>query len=239
MARRFDGLGHGYDGTTRQTDDGLDWTGTVHLNHDRLDDPTGWKKPRRVFVDSMSDLFHPAVPDRFLDKVFATMLAASHHIYQILTKRPKRAVDYLDGDTAKLTTRWKRSAKAELGEPINPTVPPEHIWLGTSVEDSSVLQRLESLREARVSVKFVSFEPLIGPVDDELDLDGIDWVIVGGESGPYARKMEADWVRDIRDKCTSMDVPFFFKQWGDCQENQRKERLVDGEEWSELPYDNS
>lgn len=235
MARRFDGLGHGYDGTTRPTDDGLDWTGTVHLNHERLTNPIGWKNPRRVFVDSMSDLFHPAVPDRFLDKVFAAMVAASHHVYQILTKRPKRAVKYLNEDTEKLATRWKSAAKAELADSINPKVPPEHVWLGTSVEDSSVLERLEILQDARASVKFVSFEPLIGPVDN-LDLDGVDWVIVGGESGPNSREMKADWVREIRDECVSADVPFFFKQWGDIQKNQKKGRQVDGQEWNELPY---
>ncbi len=160
----------------------------------RLDQPARWKKPRKIFVNSMSDLFHKDVDRKFIDKVFDTMEAEDRHIYQILTKRSSLMKNYL----------LHRYAKQNA---------PDHIWCGVSVEDRAASTRIHHLRAAPVSVRFLSIEPLLGPVGD-IDLAGISWVIVGGESGPHARPMEPKWVYDIRDLCARKQVHFFFKQWG-------------------------
>ena len=182
----------------------------VSLHHDALDLPLRWRKPRAIFVNSMSDLFHPDVPRSFIRAVFATMERADWHRYQALTKRPERAVE------------------------LNDSLPwPPQVWLGVSVENAAYAHRIDLLRQTDAAVKFLSLEPLLGPLPG-LDLTGIDWVIAGGESGPGARPMPADWVRDIRDQCASAGVPFHFKQWGGVFK-KRNGRLLDGREWNGMP----
>jgi protein gp37 len=184
------------------------------LRPERITQPLSWKRPRMVFVNSMSDLFHKNVPRHFIDEVFDTMEKGNWHTFQILTKRSSRMRDYLNS----------RYADYE---------PPRHIWLGVSVEDSRGASRINHLRAARASVRFLSVEPLIGPVG-EVDLKDIHWVIAGGESGPNARPMHIDWAREIRDACRNQEVPFFFKQWGGFRPKSGG-RTLDGREWSEYP----
>ncbi len=204
FAERFRGvIGHPYE-------HGFD----LQLRDDRLGQPLRWRRPRRVFVNSMSDLFHKEVPWDFVDRVFRVMEQADWHMFQVLTKRSSLMRNYL-------LSRYRSS------------VVPSHIWCGVSVEDSSALVRVKHLQEAPVSVKFLSLEPLLGPLD-QLDLAGISWVIVGGESGPGARPVEADWVCDVRDLCAVSDVPFFFKQWGGLRPKSGG-RLLDGVEHNGLP----
>ncbi|MDG6912788.1 MAG: phage Gp37/Gp68 family protein [Nitrososphaerota archaeon] len=182
----------------------------VRLWPNRLTLPLTWKEPRRVFVNSMSDLFHEEVPDEFIHRVFGTMVRAKQHSFQILTKRAIRMAR------------------------IAPFLPYSgNIWQGVSVEDSRVAWRIDELRKVPSSVRFLSLEPLIGPLRD-LDLAGIHWVIVGGESGPGARPMKAEWVREIRDKCRIQSVPFFFKQWGGVFKH-RTGRTLDGRTWDDFP----
>ena len=182
----------------------------VTLHDDVVKLPFNWKTPRFVFVDSMSDLFHEDIPLDFIKNVFSTMNKANHHIYQILTKRSERMLE--------LST--------ELDWPSN-------IWLGVSVENNDYAYRINHLRKTNAMTKFISFEPLIGPIT-ELDINGIDWVIVGGESGPGARPIIKEWVEQIRDKCTEEDIPFFFKQWGGTIK-KRTGRKLDGRTWEEMP----
>jgi protein gp37 len=184
------------------------------LRHDRVAQPLQWRRPRRVFVNSMGDLFHKEVPWRFVDSVFETMEAAHWHTFQVLTKRSSLMVQYLS----------KRYGDC---------LAPAHIWLGVSVEDAKNAIRLAHLRAARASVKFVSFEPLLGSVG-KLDLTGIDWAIVGGESGPGARPMAEEWALEIRDQCHASGVAFFFKQWGGIRPKAGG-RLLGGEEWNQYP----
>ena len=167
-----------------------------------------------IFVNSMSDLFHKDVPDDFIDRVFDTMEAADHHIYQLLTKRSSLMRNYL---------RRRYADRA----------PPPHIWFGASVENAAGRSRIEHLRESPAAVRFLSVEPLIGPVG-EVDLHGIHWVIAGGESGPGARPMHIEWAREIRDRCAAQGVPFFFKQWGGIRPKSGG-RDLDGREWNEFP----
>lgn len=175
-----------------------DWTGEVRTLPDRLDTPLRWRKPRRVFVDSMSDLFHPDVPMEFIQRVFTTMTLAHQHTFQVLTKRSKDMANVLNHEDF-----WYGIAEE----------PPDNIWVGTSIESDHYSWRAHHLRRAEVAVRFLSLEPLLGPLPS-LDLTDIDWVIVGGESGPGARPMHPQWVRDIRDRCVAAGIPFFFKQWG-------------------------
>lgn len=186
----------------------------LKLRPERIAQPLSWLKSRMIFVNSMSDLFHKEVPIEFVDKVFGTMEAANWHIFQILTKRSSLMRDYLR----------RRYADA---------APPPHIWLGVSVEDRTARTRVDQLRASPAAVRFLSIEPLIGPVGP-LDLEGIHWVIAGGESGPQARPMDIDWAREIRDLCAVQHVPFFFKQWGGVRPKSGG-RLLDGREWNELP----
>jgi protein gp37 len=233
MARRFDGMGHGYDGTTRRTSAGTDWTGEVHLHEDRLSDPLEWAEPRFVFVDSMSDLFHPAVPSGFIDRVFASMVSAGPHVFQVLTKRPERMASYMESGNREMVSRWKEAAKKILSVSVEPCFPPEGVWLGTSVESREVTHRIDSLRKTAAEVRFVSLEPLIGPLPN-LDLEGIDWVIVGGESGHSPRPMKKRWVVDILKQCQEKGVPFFFKQWGGSYKDDNGRKL-NGKIWNEMP----
>ena len=183
---------------------------SVAMHPQVLGDPLRWRKPRLVFVNSMSDLFHQAVPTSFIEAVFGVMNEAAHHTFQVLTKRPSR-VRLLNS-----RLRWT-----------------PNIWLGTSIESEHWLSRLDSLRETDARTKFLSLEPLLGPLPG-LTLEGVDWVITGGESGPGARPMHADWVRHIRDRCVESDVPFFFKQWGGVFKKQTG-RTLDGRVWDQLP----
>jgi len=182
----------------------------VTLQPQALDVPLRWRKPRTIFVNSMSDLFHVDVPVSFIQQVFETMNAAHWHQYQVLTKRADRLLEL------SAILPWSH-----------------HIWQGVSVEDADVTWRIDRLRQTGAHIKFLSIEPLIGPLP-ELDLAGIDWVIVGGESGPGARPVDAAWVRDIRDQCLAAGVAFFFKQWGGVNK-KRTGRLLDGRTWDEMP----
>jgi protein gp37 len=184
FAERFRGtLGHHFES-------GFDLT----LRPERLSQPLRWKRPRMIFVNSMSDLFHKDIPKDFIDRVFDTMEAADRHVFQVLTKRSSLMGDYL---------------RHRYGSELTP----RHIWCGVSVEDEMATARVQHLQKAPVLVRFLSVEPLLGPVGD-MDIEGISWVIVGGESGPKARPMKLPWVLDIRDLCAREGVPFFFKQWG-------------------------
>lgn len=180
------------------------------MHEHALELPLHWRKPQTIFVNSMSDLFHEKVPPEFILKVFDTMRRADRHRYQILTKRSPRL--------------------AEL-DPRLPWAP--HIWMGVSVESQGYAYRIDHLRTTGAAVKFVSFEPLLGPVI-RTNLEDIDWVIVGGESGPKARPIEKEWVLDIRDQCLAAGVPFFFKQWGGTNK-KRAGRILEGRTWEEMP----
>ena len=182
----------------------------VTLHPDTLEIPLRWRKPRSIFVNSMSDLFHDEVPDDFIGAVFDVMTRADWHRYQVLTKRPERVA------SLNSTLLW-----------------PAQIWQGVSVENQDYAHRIDLLRDTAAAVKFLSLEPLLGPMAN-LNLEGIDWVIVGGESGPGARPMQPDWARDIRDQCLDAGVPFHFKQWGGVFK-KRNGRELDGRTWDEMP----
>lgn len=204
FSERFRGVrGHPFE-------NGFDLT----LRPDRLEQPLGWRRPRMIFVNSMSDLFHKGVPRHFIDRIFDTMEAADWHVFQVLTKRSSLMRNYL------------RERYADK-------LPPVHIWLGVSVEDHRAKARIRHLQEAPAAVRFLSVEPLIGPVGT-MALKGIHWVIAGGESGPKARPMHVGWAREVRDQCAQQGVPFFFKQWGGLRPKSGG-RELDGREWNELP----
>jgi protein gp37 len=182
----------------------------VTLHPDQATLPLRWRQPKRIFVNSMSDLFHEAIPDEFIQQVFAVMAQAHWHIFQILTKRAQR-----------LTA-------------LAPHLPwPPNVWQGVSVEDADYTWRIAHLQRVPSAIRFLSIEPLLGPID-ALPLDGIDWVIVGGESGPYHRPIAQAWVRAIRDQCVAAGVPFFFKQWGGVHKHAAG-RVLDGRTWDEMP----
>ena len=182
----------------------------VTLHEESLNEPYGWKKPRTVFVNSMSDLFHPDVPFEFIEKVFETMINTPRHNYQILTKRSERL--------------------AELAPKL---IWPPNVWMGVSVEDERVIHRIDDLRKVGAAVRFLSLEPLIGPLYN-LNLNGIDWAIVGGESGPKSRPMEKIWVESLRLQCEEAGVAFFFKQWGGIRKHVTG-RELNGRFYNEMP----
>ena len=184
------------------------------LRPERLGQPLSWKKPRMIFVNSMSDLFHKRVPRPFIDRVFDTMERADWHIFQVLTKRSSLMRHYL---------------RSRYGEGLAP----RHIWCGVSVEDQRGSPRIRHLRRSQATVRFLSIEPLLGPMG-QIDLEDIAWVIVGGESGPKARPMEEAWVLDIHRQCGEAAVPFFFKQWGG-RTPKAGGRLLDGQEHNAMP----
>ena len=182
----------------------------VTLHEHALEIPLHWKQPRAIFVNSMSDLFHKDVPFDFISKVFDVMHRASQHRFQILTKRSERLLEL----SARLS--W-----------------PENVWMGVTVENADCTFRIDHLRETDAAIKFISFEPLLGPISN-IDIEGIDWIIVGGESGPKARPMEPEWATNIRDQSLVAGVPFFFKQWGGI--NKKKAgRALDGCIWDQMP----
>ena len=192
----------------------------VRVWPERLDEPQGWEDPRLVFVNSMSDLFHKEIPEDFLLKCFEVMLNVDRHTYQILTKRPARAAEFV----------------AKHRELFGDDGLPEHIWIGTSVENQDVAYRIRHLVDVPAAVRFLSCEPLIGPLrlSGTGFADGIHWVIVGGESGPNRRVIRKEWVTALRDECQAAGVPFFFKQWGGS--NKKKAgRLLQGRTWSQMP----
>jgi protein gp37 len=180
------------------------------LQPQMLDLPLRWQRAKRIFVNSMSDMFHVDVPLHFIQQAFDVMRRANWHQYQILTKRSERLLELND------SLEWQ-----------------PHIWMGVSVENSRLQHRIDQLRNTGAHVKFLSLEPLLGPLPN-LDLRSIDWVIVGGESGPRARPMDASWVNDIRDQCQDAGVPFFFKQWGGVFKS-RTGRQLEGRTWDQMP----
>ena len=176
----------------------------------RLDQPLRWRRPRMIFVNSMSDLFHEDIPANYIRQVFDVMVAAEHHTFQILTKRHERL--------------------AELA----PDLPwPPNVWMGVTIENRRFVQRADSLRQVPAAVRFISAEPLLGPLE-RLELDGIDWLIAGGESGHRHRPVRVEWLRELRDRCKDDGVSFFFKQWGGTRPKSGG-RVLDGIEWSEWP----
>lgn len=213
MAARLEAMGVAkYEGLTRKSGGRAKWTGKVRCDETALAVPHRWRKSRKVFVNSMSDLFHEDVPVAFIRKVWATMEETPRHDYQLLTKRPDRMREVLSG----------------AGFAILPNV-----WIGTSVEGPDVVGRIEQLRETPAAIRFISFEPLIGPVTDA-NLEGIAWAIVGGESGPAARPMEEEWVWAIERLCRRYDTAFFFKQWGGVNKKATG-RLLGGRTYDEMP----
>jgi protein gp37 len=209
LAKRLKAMGsakYQADGDPRTSGPGFG----VTVHNDALDAPLHWRKRRTVFVNSMSDLFHAKVPTSFVQRVFEVMAATPQHTYQVLTKRARRLARLAP------TMEW-----------------PANVWMGVSVENSDVLHRVDELRTVPAAVRFLSCEPLLGPLD-RLDLDGIGWVIVGGESGPHARPVAAEWITNIRDACNDHEVPFFFKQWGGFTPKANG-RDLDGRTWDEYP----
>jgi protein gp37 len=207
-AERFSERFRGVPGHPFET--GFDLT----LRPARLQQPLLWRQPRMIFVNSMSDLFHKEIPAPFIEAVFDTMEKADWHTFQVLTKRSSLMRNFL---------------RRRYGDGRGPA----HMWFGVSVEDGTKLSRVRHLQQAPAGVRFLSIEPLIAPLGT-LDLIGIHWIIVGGESGPGARPMDTQWVRDIRDQCARAGVAFFFKQWGGLRPKFGG-RTLDGREWSEFP----
>jgi protein gp37 len=213
MAARLELMGaEKYRGLTRKSGGRAVWTGKINLDQKALSAPATWSKPRKVFVNSMSDLFHPDVPKEFIFQVWEVMKLTPRHTYQILTKRPERM-------------------REVLSSPRFDVLP--NVWLGTSVEDHRVLDRLDNLRRVPAAVRFVSFEPLIGSVAAS-DLTGIHWAIVGGESGPRSRFMKPEWVHEIEAMCEKSKTAFFFKQWGG-KNKKAAGRLLNGRTYDDMP----
>ena len=218
FAERFRGVpGHPYK-------QGFD----LKLWPDRLRLPLLWKKPRCVFVNSMSDMFHKDVPDEFVRRVFETMIKGEQHIFQVLTKRSEQMMT------------WCRLNFSRNGD--GGIILPPHVWLGVSVENQNYIWRIRHLQRTPARIRFISFEPLLGPVKLNASLlRNIHWVIVGGESGPRSRPMKSEWVSDIRDQCKKHGVPFFFKQWGAYNPigqhvgKHAAGRILDGKFWNEMP----
>ncbi|MCF8476685.1 MAG: phage Gp37/Gp68 family protein [Pseudolabrys sp.] len=214
LASRLERMGQSkYANTTRVSGGRAKWNGRIVLDRKALVLPRTWKRGRMIFVNSMSDLFHDDVPLSFIREVFDTMVATPQHTYQLLTKRAERA------ESLSLKLPW-----------------PSNVWLGVSVENDDFEWRIDCLRRSGAKIKFLSLEPLLGPLDN-LNLANIDWAIAGGESGPGARPMNPEWVRSIRDQCNAANVAFHFKQWGGV--NKKKAgRTLDGRTWDELPNRN-
>jgi protein gp37 len=212
MAARLEAMGlEKYAGTTRKSGSRYVWTGKIKLDEETLDAPLRWRKPRLVFVNSMSDLFHEAVPSSFVARVWDVMGVAKTHQFQILTKRPDRMAEFVKARGRVLP----------------------NVWLGTSVESPNYLERIDVLRTVPAAVRFISFEPLLRRIQNP-NLRGIDWAIVGGESGPGARSMQEHWVEDLFLACQQYSAQFFFKQWGGPVK-KRAGRVFRGRVWDEMP----
>jgi protein gp37 len=220
MTRRLEAMGvKKYEGVTRRSGKKTVWTGAVREDQASLSIPQRWIKPRKIFVNSMSDLFHDQVSDSFILKVWKVMRETPHHNYQILTKRPER-----------MATLVSTKIKEVL----------PNVWLGTSIEDSETVARANYLRAVPAAIRFISFEPLIGPVG-HINLNGIHWAIVGGESGRLARPIYEEWIDELYEQCTEQKTAFFFKQWGTWgKDNTRRSKKANGREyrgrtWDEMP----
>lgn len=211
FAARFCGVGQAWEGYADRVNGDAKWTGKVSLIEKKLNDPKKWQKPTTIFVNSMSDIFHEKLSFEDIEKVFKVMNDCPRHTFQVLTKRSARLL--------------------ELSGRLNWT---GNIWMGVSVEEKKVTYRIEELLNTPAKIKFVSFEPLIGEVG-RLNLRGIDWAIVGGESGAGCREMKKEWAHSIRKDCLTSGTAFFFKQWGGVNK-KKKGRLLDGVEYSELPF---
>lgn len=181
---------------------------------ERLDQPLRWRRPRTIFVNSMSDLFHEEIPDVFVEEIFRVMGEADWHVFQILTKRHERLLELCD------QLPW-----------------PPNVWMGVSIENRRFVHRADYLRQVPAAVRFISAEPLLGPLED-LNLGGVDWLIAGGESGPGHRPVREEWLIELRDRCSEEDVAFFFKQWGGARPKSGG-RLLDGRSWDEMPAERS
>lgn len=231
IAKRFSGEGQPYEGLIAK---GGQWNGNIMIVDHILDQPLRWKKPRKIFVNSTSDLFHENVTDEQIDRIFAVMALSPQHTFQVLTKRPERMLEYLTGHAAGGRHIWAEGQKIKMPRgqhKPDPDWPLPNVWLGVSVEDQKAAdERIPLLMKTPAAIRFLSCEPLLGQIDlgynDTCDhkyysctdigcWSGLDWVIAGGESGPGARPMHPDWVRSLRDQCKAAGVPFFFKQWGD------------------------
>lgn len=220
MARRLQAMDvEKYKGLTRRSGKRTIWNGVVREDHAALEIPVKWKKPKKIFVNSMSDLFHERVSDAFIMKVWDVMRATPHHNYQILTKRPERMSSLV---------------RTKIGEVLR------NVWLGTSIEDLRVVDRIDALRDVPAAIRFISFEPLIGSVG-RVNLNGIHWAIVGGESGRSARPIREEWIDEIYDQCLTTETAFFFKQWGTWgKDNKKRSKKANGREyrgqvWDEMP----
>ncbi|MEU8371181.1 phage Gp37/Gp68 family protein [Micromonospora tulbaghiae] len=216
LAKRLKGMGsakYQTDGDPRTSGPGFG----VAVHADALTIPLGWKKPRTVFVNSMSDLFHARVPTAYVARVFAVMAATPQHTYQILTKRPERMLrlvgEEIDGGVVLLDAAYAGGFESVATTLYEAEWPLPNVWLGTSIESDEHSKRADALRKTNAAVRFISAEPLLGPLPS-LGLTGIDWLIAGGESGPGARPVHPDWVRDLRNRCQTAGTAFFFKQWG-------------------------
>ena len=215
MAARLQAMGHGkYQGTTRKSGGRYVWTGRVNVDRSSLTAPLEWRRPKRIFVNSMSDLFHPDVPEGFIIEVWQVMSECPQHHFQVLTKRPERM--------AQMFASRRLSVL-------------QNVWLGTSVENTEVIDRVRDLTKIKEATLFVSFEPLIGGIAD-VDLSAVHWAIVGGESGPRSRAMNPEWVDRLHDICRRDDVAFFFKQWGG-QNKKAAGRELHGRTYDEFPLD--
>ena len=213
MGARLEAMGvPKYTGTTRKSGRRAVWTGRVNVDDTAFAAPLKWRKPLRIFVNSMTDLFQAPVPDDLILRLWSVMEAAHWHLFQILTKRPERMRALLETNSLPLL---------------------RNVWLGTSVESQDYVYRIDHVRRTPAHIRFVSFEPLLGPIVD-VDFSGIDWAIVGGESGPGARPMEPWWAEALRDRCNEAHVAFFFKQWGGVRKS-RTGRMLGDRTWDDYP----
>lgn len=211
LAGRLEAMGQTkYAGTTRVSGNRTIWNGKIRIDRTAIDLPHRWKSSKIIFVNSMSDLFHDDVPFEFIKEVFRTMCETPRHTYQVLTKRAERLQELSP------LLHW-----------------PPNIWMGVSIESADYLWRVDMLRRTSAAIRFLSLEPLLGPLA-ALDLDGIDWVIAGGESGPRARTVDPEWIRSIRDNCAANGIAFHFKQWGGVNK-KASGRILDGRTWDDLP----
>jgi protein gp37 len=256
LATRFSGPGQPYEGLAYRDSNGrAHWTGVMRIVPEQLNRPLRWKRPRMIFVNSMSDLFHEDIPDLYIATVFAVMAEAHWHAFQVLTKRADRLAllaspRFFD---AVVHAIWSGAQlrRPDFGDVVNHVDiaadlvqrwPLPNVWIGTSVENQpTAMSRIPALRASNAAVRFLSIEPLLGPLGPLPLRSGngaagsaIDWVIVGGESGPHARPIDPAWVRPIRDQCVRDSVPFFFKQWGGVHKKAAG-RQLDGRTWDEMP----
>ncbi|HEX3943604.1 MAG TPA: phage Gp37/Gp68 family protein [Rhizomicrobium sp.] len=213
MAARLQAMGHpAYENVTRKVNGKPVWTGTLHLNEQALMTPLRWRAPRKIFVNSMSDLFQDGIPAEFIERIWNVMAQTPQHIFQILTKRPENMLRVITANRLTLLP---------------------NIWLGTSVESRKYVGRIDDLQSVPAHVRFISYEPLLAPIG-RVDMTGIHWAIVGGESGPRARSMKASWVDEIRTQCEEQSVAFFFKQWGGTNKKASGRSYL-GRTWDNYP----